>query len=137
VSDGRASVVARRTGGYRHEVETDRGHRMVFDEPPDAGGSDAGPSPTRALAASLAACTAITVEMYAERKGWDVGALEVEVLITYDGPAPTEFEVVLRCAEELADEQVERLVRIAGRCPVHRALAQEAPVAVTDRFERC
>ena len=52
---------------------------------PTAGGTDTGPRPTQLLAASLAGCTAITVEMYAERKGWDVGAIEVDVDVAYDG----------------------------------------------------
>jgi putative redox protein len=129
-------VVARRREGYAHEVETDRGHRLVIDEPPSTGGADEGPSPTRTLAASLAACTAITTEMYAERKGWDLGALEVRVEVGYDGPVPTQFDVVLRCPTELDDDQLERLVRIAGRCPVHRALARETAVSVSDRIER-
>ena len=53
-----------------------------------AGGTDTGPSPTRLLAASLAGCIAVTIEMYAERKGWDVGAVEVDVDVEYEGYAP-------------------------------------------------
>ena len=66
-------VVARRREGYAHDVEIEGGHSLISDEPESVGGTDTGPSPTRLLAASLAACTAITVEMYADRKGWDVG----------------------------------------------------------------
>jgi putative redox protein len=129
-------VVARRRSGYTHEVETDTGHTLVLDEPRDAGGADEGPSPTRALAASLAACTAITVEMYADRKGWELGSLEVEVEMGLDGPVPTSFDVTLRLASDLDDEQLERLRRIAARCPVHRALAQETRVTVAEGVER-
>ena len=132
-----ARVVARRLQGFAHEVETDRGHRLLLDEPPEAGGADEGPSPTRTLGAALAACTAITAEMYAERKGWDVGALEVEVEIAYDGPVPSAFEVTLRCPGDLDDEQLDRLLRVAAKCPVHRALAQESAVTVTDHVVRC
>ncbi len=124
-------ATARRTEGYRHEVEVD-GHTVTMDEPDDAGGTDAGPSPTNLLAGSLAACTAITMEMYADRKGWDVGKLEVEAEGTTD--KPPHFEVVLRLPESLDDEQVRRLEVIAGKCPVHRALASE--VEITDRVER-
>lgn len=132
-----ARVVARRLKGFAHEVETDRGHRLVLDEPPEAGGADEGPSPTRTLGVALAACTAITAEMYAERKGWDVGALEVEVEIAYEGPVPSAFEVTLHCPGDLDDEQLDRLLRVAAKCPVHRALAQESAVTVTDHVVRC
>ena len=86
-------VLARRRDGYTHDVEIEGGHTLVIDEPLDSGGANEGPSPTRTLGAALAACTAITTEMYAERKGWELGALQVEVDITYDGPAPSAFVV--------------------------------------------
>jgi putative redox protein len=129
-------VVARRRNGYTHDVEIEGGHKLVIDEPVADGGADEGPSPTRTLGAALAACTAITTEMYANRKGWELGALEVEVEITYDGPAPSAFEVTLRCPGDLDDEQLERLVVIAGKCPVHRALSRETTVTVTDHIVR-
>ena len=83
---GLVKAIARRLEGYTHEVEVD-GHRVVTDEPRESGGDDEGPSPTRLLTASLAACTATTVEMYANRKGWELGAVEVEVEFA---PAPRE-----------------------------------------------
>ena len=98
-----------------------------------AGGTDEGPSPTRLVAAALAACTAITVEMYADRKGWDLGELQVEVEMEYDGPAPSSFEVVLHLPGGLSEEQNQRLLAIAGKCPVHRVLAHETDVTITDR----
>src|SRR5947208_3225223 len=64
-------AIAIRKGKYEHEVRV-REHRVVADEPEDIGGRDLGPSPEELLAASLASCTAITMEMYAERKGWDL-----------------------------------------------------------------
>ncbi len=82
----RMRVVAKRRSGFAHDVEIEGGHSLVTDEPESAGGTDEGPSPTRLLAASLAACTAITVEMYADRKGWDVGALEADVETTLRRP---------------------------------------------------
>jgi putative redox protein len=130
-----ATAVARRTGGYAHEVEIDGRHTLTVDEPRSAGGADTGPAPTRVLAASLAACTAVTVEMYAERKGWDLGELAVEVEVVYDGPVPTEFTVTLRPPRGLGDDQLDRLRVIAGKCPVHRALATETKVTITDRVE--
>ena len=127
-------VVARRRDGYTHEVEIDTGHTLVIDEPLDRGGADRGPSPTRAAAAGLAACTAITCEMYAQRKGWELGAVECEVEIEQgQGSTFEEITVSLRIGEPLTDEQRRRLLVIAGKCPVHRALTGE--VVIYDRIE--
>lgn len=119
--------------GFAHEVEIEGGHTIVVDEPTEAGGTDTGPSPTRLVAAGLASCVAVTVEMYAERKGWDVGAVEVDVDTEYDGPAPRSFAVTMRLPAELSDEQRERLLVIAGKCPVHKLLANETPVTISDQ----
>ncbi len=128
-------AVARRRQGFTHDVEID-GHTVVSDEPLASGGADQGPSPTRLLAASLAACTAITVEMYAERKGWDVGPLEVVVDTEYDRPPlPSSFVVTLKLPSALNEEQQQRLLAIAGRCPVHRVIAHDVEVELEDRIE--
>ena len=123
-------VVARRREGYAHDVEIEGGHSLASDEPESAGGTDTGPSPTRLLASSLAACTAITVEMYADRKEWDLGALEVEVDMTSEGPVPVRFDVSLKLPEGLSSEQVEKLLVIAGRCPVHKVLAGDVEISI-------
>jgi len=129
------TATARRREGYTHDVELN-GHSIVFDEPESAGGTDQGPSPTRTLAAALAACTAITMEMYADRKGWDVGDLEVEAEMEFGrSSAPESFVVTLRLPEELSEEQRERLRVIAGKCPVHRALSGEIEISIEDRVE--
>jgi putative redox protein len=135
-------VVARRKvtdgnpmGGYAHEVEIEGGHTILVDEPPGAGGTDTGPPPTRLLAAALAACTAVTIEMYAERKGWDVGAVEVDADVTYQDHAPTSFDVTLRLPAGLTEEQRQRLLEIAHKCPVHRVIRGETPVTISDHIE--
>ncbi len=103
-----------------------RGHELIADEPADIGGEDAGPSPQELLAASLASCTAVTMEMYAQRKGWDIGDVEVEASFTpAERGCPTRFSMVLRFPAELPEEQVERLRVIAAKCPVHRTLDGE------------
>ena len=103
-----------------------REHRLTVDEPEDEGGDDAGPSPQELLAASLASCTAITMEMYANRKGWDVGEMTVDV--QYE-PAqrgsPTRFVMNVNMSKELPEDQRERLMQIAAKCPVHRTLEGE------------
>ena len=129
-------ATARRRQGYTHDVEIQGGHRLVIDEPQEAGGANEGPSPTRALAATLAACTAITMEMYAARKGWELGEVEVEVEMEYGQSAvPSSFVVISRLPKELTEEQAERLNVIAGKCPVHRALSHETEVSIEDRVE--
>jgi putative redox protein len=109
-------------GTFTHVVDV-RGHQVTVDEPAELGGADEGPSPQELLAASIASCTAVTMRMYAARKGWEVGQLEVEC--EYEPPergAPAQFNLVLRIPDSCTPEQVEALTRIAGKCPVHRVL---------------
>jgi putative redox protein len=128
-------IAARRIQGYAHEVDVEGGHELVVDEPADVGGSDTGPRPTQLLGASLAGCIAITIEMYAQRKGWDVGRMEVTVDMEYEGHVPRTFNVSVLLPGDLDDEQRRRLLAIATRCPVHKVLAGEAVVSVTERLE--
>jgi len=128
-------IVARRVEGYAHDVELDGSHDLRVDEPAGRGGTDTGPRPTELLGASLAGCIAITVEMYAERKGWDVGAVEVDVEVGYEGHVPVSFEVGLKLPAELDAEQRRRLLVVATKCPVHKVLAGEAHVTVAERLE--
>jgi putative redox protein len=127
-------ATANRTGTFRQAIRI-RDHQLTSDEPTDKGGEDTGPSPEELLAASLAACTAITMEMYAKRKRWDVG--DVEVSCDYS-PAergcPTRFNLTMRFPDSLSDEQVERLRVIAAKCPIHRTL--EGEVMFDERVER-
>ena len=74
------ATAQRNDGTFRHTVRV-RDHRLIVDEPPVIGGEDAGPEPQELLAASLASCTAITMEMYASRKGWEIGDVEVDVRV--------------------------------------------------------
>lgn len=126
-------VSARRRKGYAHTV-TFQHHTLIVDEPVERGGGDTGPRPTALLAMSLASCTAVTIEMYADRKQWDVGDLEVEVDYELDPKATSRFDVLLKLPAALSDEQVEALRAIADKCPVHRVLLDQ--VEITDRIER-
>jgi putative redox protein len=129
-------VTARRRQGFTHDVEIQGGHQLAIDEPHEAGGANQGPSPTRTVAAALAACTAITVEMYAARKGWDPGELEVGVEMEYgEDSVPRSFVVTMHLPADLTEDQVERMRTIAGKCPVHRLLAHDREVTITDRVE--
>lgn len=119
---------------FKHTVQV-RDHQISVDEPLESGGDDSGPDPQELLAVSLASCTAITMEMYAGRKGWDIGHVEVDVEYSpAERGCPTKFDLVLRLPADLPEEQVERLKVIAAKCPVHRALDGE--VMFHERVER-
>jgi putative redox protein len=119
-------AISRRVSGKLEQNVSIRDHRLTADEPVKHGGDDSGPSPQELLAASLASCTAITMEMYADRKGWDVGEIVVDV--DYE-PAhrgsPTRFVMNVQLPKELPEDQRDRLLQIAAKCPVHRTLEGE------------
>jgi putative redox protein len=126
-------AVARQREKLTHDVRTGS-HTIVVDEPESEGGADLGPSPQELLAAALASCTAVTMEMYAQRKGWNVNGLAVDCrFIPAERGCPTRFDMVYTMPAHLEDDQVERLMIIAARCPVHRTL--EGEVAFEERVE--
>ena len=120
--------------GFRTQIKAGA-HTLVADEPRGAGGGDRGPSPYDLLLAALGACTAMTLKMYVERKRWPVA--EIEVLLSIDrihavdcescsDLAPdAEIEHISRLiyvTGEVTEEQSQRLLEIAARCPVHATL---------------
>lgn len=108
----------------------DRTTRLVFDQVGPLSDGEAGPTSSQAVSAALASCTAVTLRVYAERKEWDLTGLEVEVDTEYEGPNPSLFTVSVKLPEHLDGDQKERLARIAGKCPVHRLLAEATQVEV-------
>jgi len=130
----RLQATARRSSNFTHAVSI-REHQLTVDESRAGGGDDEGPTPEELLAASLASCTAITLEMYAQRKGWEIGPVEVDAQFSpAERGCPTKFELVLRLPAHLSDEQVSALRVIAAKCPVHRTLDGE--VMFSERVER-
>jgi putative redox protein len=127
------ATAQRQDSGLRQTVRV-RTHELTADEPRDEGGEDAGPKPEELLAASLASCSAITMELYARRKGWDVGEIEVQVDFepAHRG-SPTRFAMVVRFPSRVPEEQRERLLTVAAKCPVHRTL--EGEVMFVERVE--
>ena len=110
-------AVAQQQENLRHDVKV-RSHTITADEPKDHGGDDAGPSPQELLAASLASCTAITMEMYAKRKGWDVAGLTVDCEYTpRRARLVTRFALVMKMPAHLTEEQVEKLAGDRGQVP--------------------
>lgn len=127
--------------GYKTIISSG-GHAIISDEPLSAGGQDLGPTPMQLLLGSLGACVAITVKLYAERKGWTLEGVDVDVAmerfkgIEYPGYQGDEdfvheFKVAVDLKGELSGEQRARLMEIAGKCPVHRAITMPAVVLKT------
>jgi len=98
-----------------------RNHEIIADEPIDVGGADLGAKPGELLLSSLAGCKLITMRMYAERKGWDLG--EVTIALKYLEKGDTTIvEKKIRFSGDLEEDQIKRLLDISGRCPVARML---------------
>jgi putative redox protein len=118
------------TGAGRFQVEIrTAGARLIADEPVSAGGLGSGPTPYDLLGSALGACTAMTVSLYAERKGWPLKSVAVRVLHRSGGLQTRDRfarEIVLE--GDLSGEQRHRLLEIAERCPVHQTLDRGADV---------
>jgi putative redox protein len=123
-------VLARiETDRYRTLLRTNT-HEIVADEPVDKGGQDAGFAPGELLAASLAACTSITLRMYADRK--EMPLTEVRVQVTTQKDVENGRTLIQRDIElhgDLTDEQRQRLLQIAEKCPVHWALTHPIEIS--------
>ncbi len=115
--------------GYRVEIETE-GRTLVADEPGEAGGTDEGPTPFGLLYASLASCVLITIRMYASRKEWPLEGVSVRLYPKRKKASPVEsIGMVLELrGDELTEGQRDRLLDIAGKCPVHRTLEAQVHI---------
>lgn len=108
-------------------------HELLADEPASVGGTDTGPNPYQLLLASIGACKAITLRMYADRKGWPLEKVAIALrhdrrhdqdCDNCDSPAMIEvIDIELQLIGDLSPAQRERLTEIADRCPVHRTLS--------------
>ena len=123
---GKATVTQR--DGFLSEVDLDTGHSVVFDASVKSGGGGEELTPSEAVSAGLASCTLMTMQLYAQRKEWDLAGIEVEVDTTYENAMPVDFKVTIEFPEQLTDEQRDKLLVIAHKCPVHRLLLNPVPV---------
>ncbi len=127
--------------GYTTQMKVGN-HYMVSDEPESVGGHDFGPSPYEFVSAGLSACTAMTIKMYATRKGWDLQ--NVEVHTNYDKKHMEDcencedplakidtFEREIKLEGDLDEKQIKRILQIADKCPVHKTLHSETQVITT------
>jgi putative redox protein len=136
-----AMITVRSRGGFQHEIQAGD-HVFYADEPVDVGGDDTGPNPYEILLGALGACTAITLQMYAKRKGWALGEIEIDLTHNKDYAKDCEdcenknvrIDRITRKISfrgDLSSEQRQRLMEIARRCPVHQTLT-EGQVEVED-----
>lgn len=128
-------VVRTGNGKFGTEVHT-RSHRFVADEPVEVGGGDEGPTPYDLLLSSLGTCTAMTMKLYAERKGWPLVGAEVAVrherehgahehAMENDEKMQALYRTITLTGPELTEEQRASIIAIADKCPVHRTLEGE------------
>lgn len=122
-----ATVHVSSAGGKFAQSISIRRHTTISDEAVDAGGDDRGPAPTELLLGALGACVAMTVSMYAERKGWALGDVTVD-LSGKDENGVFVVERRLGFSAPLTDEQRQRLTEIAGRCPVSRRITGQVEI---------
>ena len=130
-------------GGVRYSQIISAGrHVLRGDEPVDAGGSDTGPNPYELLLAALGSCASITVRMYADRKKWPLEGVHVELsygathaddsaVCDTEPRMITAIEMEVSFVGDLSEQQRQRLLEIANRCPVHRTLTSRIQIRGT------
>ena len=113
---------------YKTEVQSETNF-IISDEPESSGGKDLGFAPKELLASSLAACTCITLRMYASRKGWDLMDVKVKVALETDS-MENKFKIIrnIQLFGDLDPDQKTRLLNIADKCPIHKILTNSIEI---------
>jgi putative redox protein len=116
----------RRIQNFAYEIEVS-GYRLISDVTVGSGGSNQGPDPHDYLQTALAACTALTMQLYADKKGIPLESADIKVKIVEEG---TDNRILreIQLIGKLSDEQKQRLLEIAERCPIHRFLTKGAKI---------
>lgn len=110
-------VNSKNLDGFQTQIKA-RQHYIVADEPIELGGSDTAPTPLEYLTAALASCTSITLQMYANRKGWKLDSIEVEAQKVEAG-----FHRRIVLGGDLDQAQRQRLLQVANACPIHKIIS--------------
>lgn len=117
-------------GQFAQDIQV-AGHRLRADELSEKGGEDSGPAPHELLLAALGSCTAMTLKVYAERKGWPLRDVRVTLNGSHtDGTFTMTRQLTL--AGDLDAGQRQRLIEIADKCPVHKTLVGEITITTTE-----
>lgn len=124
------STTTKKISGFEFEIRN-KNHALISDAAVAEGGLDRGMSPHDLLESALAACTAITVTMYADRKKWPLKDINVQVKIVKEGPQ-TEMERHIHFVGELSQEQHQRLIEIANKCPLHKLLESQIHILTSE-----
>ncbi|WP_418317034.1 OsmC family protein [Piscinibacter sakaiensis] len=123
-------IQLRNPAGFGQQI-TARSHQFVSDEPTSNGGGDTGPAPYELLLAGLASCTSLTLRMYAQRKGWELGSISIDAQIAKDADGNEVIERRISFGAELSDEQRGRLAEIADKTPVTRTVRRGTTIHTT------
>ncbi len=124
-------VSGKNSGGYKVDLQAGA-HALQSDRSVADGGDDAGPTPHELLLGSLAACKVITVQMYAQRKGWPLAGVNISLAYKrVNGERIVEqFDGEIGFVGDLTDEQRQRLLEIAAKCPVHAVLVNQVEINI-------
>jgi putative redox protein len=123
--------VAESAAGYAQKIRAGR-HEWTADESKDRGGTDSGPNPYSLLLGALGACTSITLRMYAEGKGWELGEVRVDLNFFKEGEADR-IERQISFSAPLSEEQLARLAEVAAKTPVTKTIRQGAAIQTSIR----
>jgi putative redox protein len=116
--------------GYAQQIRA-RAHELRADEPKSHGGTDTGPAPYELLLAGLAACTSLTLRMYAERKSWQLGRIEVHLRFSRDEQGVESIAREVAFGNELSEEQSSRLADICEKTPVTMTIKRGTAIHTT------
>ena len=125
-----AGVKMHSSTGYALTIRAGK-HQLTSDEAEPNGGTNTGPAPYALLLSALGACTSITLRMYADRKGWTLGTIDVVPRMLKSKAGGERIEREIRVGAALTEEQKTRLAEIAGKTPVTRTLTAGVPIATT------
>ena len=126
-------ITGKRKENYVAEIIS-RSHSILADVPMQSGGTDLAPDPHELFEAALAACTIITVQMYAERKMWKLESTDVKVTVDQEG-AESHITREISFRGELNDGQIARLLEIADKCPIYKLMTSRISISTLSTLQ--